>query len=497
MGIFNPAGNTDPSNAYATFYAPVLDETNENWGGILRGSVAFGTADTDINTQQDSSDATNHFLITESFNIFGNSTFGLIFNTDDTVYLDTLIIARGDWNATNSNFDYSYQYLNLPMVKDVDSSGTALSATLEFGVTGANGFLAAIGGAPSPVYGTFNPTVFKTADGGSSWSAPQVIYIDSLVVIDSNKTLLQITQDWLNPAGWTINAMTALSEMDMTVDINGNPHILMNVFPGSTSSSPSATADPFTFFPGANTIVDVYSTDGGTTWNAKYVTNPTNWDGPFGAVTSNNRPQVSRNADGSMIFYHWFETDNSLWGGTDNAQPDLMMQGLNVSTDKFITAGPYNMTINDPNLIGQMSFGNVAAQAWDAGNGLYTSHVVIQHLDPNTLSDTDPTTYEYYPAVFGATVSVEEESLNAFELGQNFPNPASDITRVGMNVVKTGNYSVEVSNMLGKVVMTKDLGKLTQGQNTFAIDASSFKSGVYFYTVKSGNLAQTKKMIVK
>jgi len=176
--------------------------------------------------------------------------------------------------------------------------------------------------------------------------------------------------------------------------------------------------------------------------------------------------------------------------------------GVDVSsgtaTGVALSSGPVDMTGTDfQNSAGKISFGNVAPQTWDNGDGTYSSHLVTQELDQNTFSDLDPTTYHYYPAVYGGSgVSIDEESLNAFSLGQNSPNPASGLTKVRMNVAKSGEYSVEVMNMIGQVVMTKDLGNLGQGPTSFEFNVSDLQSGVYFYTVRSGGLFQSKKMII-
>jgi hypothetical protein len=174
------------------------------------------------------------------------------------------------------------------------------------------------------------------------------------------------------------------------------------------------------------------------------------------------------------------------------------MMGVDVTTNTAITSGPVDITGSDVvNSAGQITFGNIAPQTWDNGDNTYTSHLVTQELDPNTLSDLDPTTYHYYPAVYGANnVSIAEESLNAFSLEQNFPNPATEMTTVKMNVVKSGKYTVEVMNMLGQVVLTQELGNLGQGPTSFELNVSDYQAGVYFYTVKSGSLAQSKKMII-
>jgi hypothetical protein len=43
-GIWNPEGNTDPDNAYLTFFAPTIDGSNgaDSWGGYAIGRARFG-----------------------------------------------------------------------------------------------------------------------------------------------------------------------------------------------------------------------------------------------------------------------------------------------------------------------------------------------------------------------------------------------------------------------------------------------------------------------
>lgn len=503
--IYNPTGNTTISNAYLTFQAPSLNNTNGNWGGLVQGSVELNSASSSLSAIEDSSTGINNYIVPENFTLHGDKTFGLSFSNQDGVgYLDTLIVMKGTFNSMNSNFDYTYQYIDLPM--GVDDAGTAqtTAANLEFQPNSQTGFISVLGFDSTYAYGLIYPIVMKTTDGGTTWGAPTAVDLNSLVEVDSNKTLLQILQDAYNPGGWTINELTTAFEQDMTVDANGNPHILINICPGGSSLNPDGSpATPFSVYSGINNIVDVYSTDGGTSWACRLVGTPQSFRGDFGTITCDNRPQTSRTADGTKVFFHWFDTDLDLWTGTANDFPDLWMMGVDVSsgtaTGVAITSGPIDITGSDVvNSAGQISFGNIAPQTWENGDGTYTSHLVSQELDPITLSDLDPTTYHYYPAVYGggSNVSIQEESLNAFSLEQNMPNPATDLTKVRMNVVKSGEYSVEVMNMIGQVVITKSLGNLTQGPTSFEMNVSDLQSGVYFYTVKSGALAQTKKMII-
>jgi hypothetical protein len=500
--IYNPSGNTSVSGAFLAFQAPSLNGTNGSWGGLVQGSVGLNTASTSLSAIEDSSTGPNSYIIPEHFTTHGNNTFGVNFSNRDGVgYTDTLIIMKGAFNSATSNFDYTYQYIDLPLGVDADGDAVYTSANLEFQPNSQTGFIVVNAYDSTFAFGLYHPIVMKTTDGGATWSAPTAVDLNALVEVDSNKTILKILQDEFTD--WTINDLTSAFEQDMTVDINGNPHILVNVCPGATSITAAGDpGTPFSVFSGINNMVDVYSTDGGTSWAARLVGTPQTFRGDFGTITCDNRPQTSRSADGSQVFFHWFDTDLNIWGGTANDYPDMWMMGVDVSsgtaTGVALSSGPIDMTGTDfQNSAGKISFGNVAPQTWDNGDGTYSSHLVTQELDQNTFSDLDPTTYHYYPAVYGGSgVSIDEESLNAFSLGQNSPNPASGLTKVRMNVAKSGEYSVEVMNMIGQVVMTKDLGNLGQGPTSFEFNVSDLQSGVYFYTVRSGGLFQSKKMII-
>ncbi|MCD4731463.1 MAG: T9SS type A sorting domain-containing protein, partial [Bacteroidales bacterium] len=54
-----------------------------------------------------------------------------------------------------------------------------------------------------------------------------------------------------------------------------------------------------------------------------------------------------------------------------------------------------------------------------------------------------------------------------------------------------------VVNMMGQRVYTVDAGVAQAGINTITIDGTKLTPGVYFYTVRAGETAITKKMIVE
>jgi hypothetical protein len=84
-----------------------------------------------------------------------------------------------------------------------------------------------------------------------------------------------------------------------------------------------------------------------------------------------------------------------------------------------------------------------------------------------------------------------------FDVMQNYPNPASGLTTIEINVRTATDLTVEVVNMIGQKVITIHAGKVKPGMNHMELDVSNLTSGVYFYSVNAGDAKVTKKMIVE
>lgn len=88
-----------------------------------------------------------------------------------------------------------------------------------------------------------------------------------------------------------------------------------------------------------------------------------------------------------------------------------------------------------------------------------------------------------------------------FELQQNFPNPFNPETVICYTLQRAGQVSVAVYNLLGRQIAT--LVDERQNAGTYSIpwdgrdhDGTPVASGIYFYRLKAGDIAQTKKMIL-
>ncbi len=85
---------------------------------------------------------------------------------------------------------------------------------------------------------------------------------------------------------------------------------------------------------------------------------------------------------------------------------------------------------------------------------------------------------------------------NKFELTQNYPNPFNPTTNIQFSIPENGLVSLKVFNVLGEEVTELVNKELASGTYNVNFDASKLTSGIYFYTLSSGNYVQTKKMML-
>ncbi len=104
-------------------------------------------------------------------------------------------------------------------------------------------------------------------------------------------------------------------------------------------------------------------------------------------------------------------------------------------------------------------------------------------------------TNSFTPAFVG--VSNEPKLPDGYYLHQNFPNPFNPSTRIDYQIPNSGNVTLKVYDILGNEISTI-VNEFKQAGNysvEFGTNNSKLSSGVYFYTLRTGNYFQTKKMI--
>jgi len=83
-----------------------------------------------------------------------------------------------------------------------------------------------------------------------------------------------------------------------------------------------------------------------------------------------------------------------------------------------------------------------------------------------------------------------------YELSQNYPNPFNPSTKLEFGIPELGFVSLKVYNTSGKEVATLVNETKTAGYYSVNFNASGLSSGVYFYSLTSGNFSATKKLML-
>jgi hypothetical protein len=99
----------------------------------------------------------------------------------------------------------------------------------------------------------------------------------------------------------------------------------------------------------------------------------------------------------------------------------------------------------------------------------------------------------------GLTIGIQPVSSEipaSYNLGQNYPNPFNPVTAINFAISKPGLVTLKVFDLLGKEVSTLVDEDLKAGNYKIDFNASGFSSGIYFYSLQSGDFIETKKLVL-
>ncbi|MFH0736761.1 MAG: T9SS type A sorting domain-containing protein [bacterium] len=83
-----------------------------------------------------------------------------------------------------------------------------------------------------------------------------------------------------------------------------------------------------------------------------------------------------------------------------------------------------------------------------------------------------------------------------FNLSQNYPNPFNPATTIKFTIPSANVVTLKVYDILGSEVTTIVNEFKNAGTYEVNFNASNLASGVYFYSLQTGNFAQTKKLLL-
>lgn len=145
---------------------------------------------------------------------------------------------------------------------------------------------------------------------------------------------------------------------------------------------------------------------------------------------------------------------------------------------------------------------NITEKVRQEGNNLVLdiAYMYDEYAGVSLFSNSDPgESVWYFERVSFPIVGIGDRPANVvdrFTLSQNYPNPFNPSTRIDYTLQQASDITLEVYNLSGQKVATLEKGRKAAGEYTATFDAAGLPSGIYFYTLKSGNTSLTKKMVL-
>lgn len=92
--------------------------------------------------------------------------------------------------------------------------------------------------------------------------------------------------------------------------------------------------------------------------------------------------------------------------------------------------------------------------------------------------------------------NIGNELPGTFSLYQNYPNPFNPKTKIIFDIAKSEFTKLAVNDILGREISVLIDEFKQAGRYSVSFNASALSSGIYFYTLQSGGVKETKKMIL-
>jgi len=150
---------------------------------------------------------------------------------------------------------------------------------------------------------------------------------------------------------------------------------------------------------------------------------------------------------------------------------------------------------------------NIQSQFGYIPSKIYICAVQYQTSDAGTLvkqvpagnGDGNIDAGEFYAYNYTVTgINLSDYTPTRFELNQNYPNPFNPSTVISYRIATQGPVTLKVYDVLGREVAELVNEVKSAGNYRVNFDAGRLSSGVYFYSLRSGNdLVQKKMMLIK
>ncbi len=245
----------------------------------------------------------------------------------------------------------------------------------------------------------------------------------------------------------------------------------------------------------------------GTNGNGVYLStnNGTNWIAINNGLTNN-------------VIYSLEVSGNNIFAGTGGEGVYLSTNnGTNWVQTALNNKSVYSLTVNGNNIFAGTAdsgvfFSTNNGISWatknQGFNGITSAYSLL-------ITDT-----YIFSGIFGKSIwrrelseITETKNINTeiplgYSLSQNYPNPFNLVTKIRFEVPLSkglraseevelkGVVSLKIFDITGREIKTLVNEQLQPGTYEVTFDGSNLPSGVYFYQLRSGEFAETKKLVL-
>ena len=204
-----------------------------------------------------------------------------------------------------------------------------------------------------------------------------------------------------------------------------------------------------------------------------------------------------------------YKKDANTIGGSDCAWVDYIVlpsAGLAPLFADF-TSDIQNVYENPEVRFSSNSIGSITEYSW-----------IFEGGEPATSNEENPTVSYYVPGVYSVSLTVSDgDNENTItkddfitvhywvgipdnNLDESavkaYPNPFSNKVNIEVSLKKTSHIFVDVYDLTGRVIQILANEELSAGNHTFEWNAIMMEPGLYFYTVRVGDEAITRKLVL-
>jgi hypothetical protein len=138
-----------------------------------------------------------------------------------------------------------------------------------------------------------------------------------------------------------------------------------------------------------------------------------------------------------------------------------------------------------------------ASGSTSGSNYSWIDHNVVNGTEYNySLVSVDVSGNRETIATQSATPTAGNGVVSAYALHQNYPNPFNPETNISFDLRDAGFTTLKIYNLMGQEVATVVNGEITAGHHTVNFNGASLASGVYLYSLVSGEFNATKKLVL-